>query len=245
MMQFPQTLAAYLRLPDRRPIGEIDSDILDELTFHVEMRTSDNQRAGMSPEEARADALGRFGDFDRTRRRCRRILLGDRIMLQRLQAVVTLVLLGAVVYLAVSFYGWQRDQSAVTAQMLASLEQIAKMQNNVDASAAPSVVQTTPQTGDLNVDPSLTEIRVTYNKQMMNGSCSWCYDPEKFKTTGKPRYESDARTCVLPVKLEPGKTYTIWLNTETFRNFRDATGRAAVPYMLEFTTRRLEVSKGS
>ena len=35
-------------------------------------------------------------------------------MLQRVQAGLIVVLLGAVVYLAVGFYGWQRSQSAVT-----------------------------------------------------------------------------------------------------------------------------------
>ena len=87
-----------------------------------------------------------------------------------------------------------------------------------------------PKSGDRNVDPSLTEIRVTYDKQMMDESWSWCYDPEGLKTTGKPHYEADGKTCVLPVKLEPGKTYTISLNTNEYRNFRDTAGQSAIPY---------------
>jgi hypothetical protein len=247
-MQLPPMLAAYMHAPDGRPIREIDADIVDELTFHIEMRTQDNLRTGMTPEAARSDALSRFGDFNRTHRRCRRILLGDRIMLQRLQTVLTVALLGAVVYLAVGFYGWQRSQAAVTAKMLASLEQIARKQDTLDAiaaesrsnpaDAAPSVVQTVPKIDDRNADSSLTEIRVTYNRRMMDGNWSWCYDPDQLKTTGKPRYEADGRTCVLPVKLEPGKTYMIWLNTDTFRNFKDTAGRPAVPYGLRFATRK-------
>jgi len=54
---------------------------------------------------------------------------------------------------------------------------------------------------------------------------------------GKPKYEDDRRTCVLPVKLEPGKTYAIWVNSPKFRNFKDADGRPAVPYLLIFKTR--------
>ena len=42
---------------------------------------------------------------------------------------------------------------------------------------------------------------------------------------------------MLPVKLEPGKTYTIGLNNENFHNFKDAAGNAAVPYVLQFKTR--------
>jgi RNA polymerase sigma-70 factor (ECF subfamily) len=46
----------------------------------------------------------------------------------------------------------------------------------------------------------------------------------------------DKRTCVVKVKLEPGKTYAIWLNSEKFHNFKDADGRPAVPYLLVFQT---------
>jgi hypothetical protein len=47
----------------------------------------------------------------------------------------------------------------------------------------------------------------------------------------------DQRTCVLPVKLEPGKTYAIWVNSEKFNNFKDVGGRSAVPYLLGFKTK--------
>jgi RNA polymerase sigma-70 factor (ECF subfamily) len=56
--------------------------------------------------------------------------------------------------------------------------------------------------------------------------------------SGKPKYLSDKRTCVLPVKLEPGKTYAIWVNSEKFDNFKDAEGRPAVPYLLVFKTKQ-------
>ena len=55
--------------------------------------------------------------------------------------------------------------------------------------------------------------------------------------TGSPTYEDDKRTCVLPVKLEPGKTYAIWVNSDKFGNFKDADGRSAVPYLLVFRTK--------
>ena len=42
--------------------SRIDREIDDELRAHIEMRTEDNLRAGMSPEEARRDALLRFGN---------------------------------------------------------------------------------------------------------------------------------------------------------------------------------------
>jgi RNA polymerase sigma-70 factor (ECF subfamily) len=41
----------------------------------------------------------------------------------------------------------------------------------------------------------------------------------------------------LPVKLEPGKTYVIWLNSQKFGNFKDTDGKSAVPYLLVFETK--------
>jgi RNA polymerase sigma-70 factor (ECF subfamily) len=107
------------------------------------------------------------------------------------------------------------------------------------ASAPPVVVKSIPQAGAMNVDPATTEIRVTYSKNMKDGSWSWStWGQENFpKMTGKPHYADDKRTCVAPVKLEPNKFYAIWLNSENFGNFKDAGGRPAVPYLLVFKTK--------
>lgn len=106
------------------------------------------------------------------------------------------------------------------------------------ATMPPVVVKTVPQSGDTSVDPSISEIRVTFSKDMMDGSWSWTQiSDETFpKMAGKPRYLADKRTCVLPVKLEPGKTYVSWLNSAKFGNFKDTNGRSAVPYLLVFET---------
>ena len=103
----------------------------------------------------------------------------------------------------------------------------------------PVVVQTSPVSGNTRVDSSVSEIRVTFSKEMADGSWSWiAVSPDTFpKTTGEPRYLADGRTCVLPVKLEAGRTYATWLNSNKFKNFKDAQGRPAVPYLLIFETR--------
>ena len=125
-MSWLQTLAFVPRPPDSRPIREIEQEILDELEFHVEMRTLDNVSAGMSAAEARQDAMRRFGDFERIRKACRQTLLGERIMLQRVQAVLTLVLLGAVVFMGVALYRGQQANEAATARMMEMLDRVAK-----------------------------------------------------------------------------------------------------------------------
>jgi hypothetical protein len=106
--------------------------------------------------------------------------------------------------------------------------------------APPVVVRTVPEAGSDGVDPDLTEIKATFSKDMADGSWSWAtFGKENFpKLDGKPKYLADKRTAVLPVKLEPGKTYALWLNNEKFRNFKDTDGRPAVPYLLVFKTRK-------
>lgn len=107
-------------------------------------------------------------------------------------------------------------------------------------SAPPVVVKTVPEGGAGDVDPTLTEIKVTFSKDMRNGSWSWStLSKESFpKTGGAPKYLGDKRTCVLPVKLEPGKTYAVWVNSGKFLNFKDAENRPAVPYLLVFKTKK-------
>jgi RNA polymerase sigma-70 factor (ECF subfamily) len=101
----------------------------------------------------------------------------------------------------------------------------------------PVVVKTVPESGDLKVPSSTTELKVTFSKGMMSGSYSWCqFSDESFpKTTGDAHYV-DARTCVLPMKLEPHHHYVIGLNTPPFSNFQDAERRPAGYYVLAFDT---------
>jgi RNA polymerase sigma-70 factor (ECF subfamily) len=107
-------------------------------------------------------------------------------------------------------------------------------------SLPPVVVKTVPESGDTQVDAaSVKEIRVTFSKEMMDQSWSWSSvsNDTQVKGTGKPSYDKDKRTCVLPVKLEAGRTYAIWVNSARFANFKDSDGRSSVPYLLVFETK--------
>ncbi|HEX4630615.1 MAG TPA: Ig-like domain-containing protein [Chthoniobacterales bacterium] len=106
-------------------------------------------------------------------------------------------------------------------------------------SARPVVIKSVPEAGSAAVDPSMTEIRVTFSKDMQPGVWSWgMMNKESYPgTTESPKYMDDKRTCVLPVKLQPGKTYAVWINTEKLQNFKDTKGMVAVPYLLVFKTR--------
>ncbi len=106
--------------------------------------------------------------------------------------------------------------------------------------ARPVVVRTVPEAGTGDVDTKLTEILVTFSKPMHDHSWSWAQASKpSFPTVdGKPKYLSDKRTCVLPVKLEAGKTYAIWINSQKFGNFKDEEGHPALPYLLVFKTKK-------
>jgi hypothetical protein len=107
------------------------------------------------------------------------------------------------------------------------------------ANQPPVVVETFPISGARDIEPGETEIRVRFSKGMADGSWSWstAWENSTPEFIGQPRYEADARTCVVKVKLEPGRTYAFWLNSGNFQNFKDSAGRPAVPYLLIFQTK--------
>ena len=106
-------------------------------------------------------------------------------------------------------------------------------------SIAPVVVKTVPQAGSTNVPPGEYEIKVTFSKEMADQSWSWAsaWPDSDPKSLEKPHYEADHKTCVLKVKLEPGKTYGYWINSQRFHGFRDTLGHPALPYLLTFRTK--------
>ena len=108
------------------------------------------------------------------------------------------------------------------------------------AGLPPVVVNTQPVSGARDVEPGVTEIRVRFSKEMADGSWSWstAWENSAPEIIGQPHYESDGRTCVAKVKLEPGRTYAWWLNSDKFKNFTDLAGRPAVPYLLIFQTKQ-------
>ena len=125
--------------------------------------------------------------------------------------------------------------------LLSSLAGIEVLADDVTlGSVPPVVVKTVPEAGAGEVDPKLTEIKVTFSKDMQDNSWSWVtLSKESFPNMdGKAKYLADKRTCVLPVKLEPNKTYAIWVNSEKLNQFKDADDRSAVPYLLVFKTKK-------
>ncbi len=107
------------------------------------------------------------------------------------------------------------------------------------AELPPVVVKTVPCAGELNVDPGLEQIEVTFSKKMKTEKM-WSFvqvTADTFpETKGQPRFLKAGRTVVLPVALKPGRSYALWLNRGELDAFRDTAGRPAVPYLLVFET---------
>jgi hypothetical protein len=100
----------------------------------------------------------------------------------------------------------------------------------------PVVIRTVPESGAADVDPSLRELHVSFSMDMANNSWSWV-DEESFpETAGDPHFAQDDRTCILPVRLRPGRTYALWINVDEFANFRSKAGVPSIPYLLIFKT---------
>jgi beta-lactamase regulating signal transducer with metallopeptidase domain len=95
-----------------------------------------------------------------------------------------------------------------------------------------------PAQGEKEVDPGLTEITVTFDRDM-SGGMSWTGDGPNFPPIDESReaHWRDKRTCVLPVKLKPGAFYRVGLNSTSFENFQDADGKPAPHSAIYFATR--------
>ena len=106
-------------------------------------------------------------------------------------------------------------------------------------SFAPVVVKTVPEAGSKDVPPDEMEVKITFSKEMTDQSWSWssAWQNSDPKSLGKPHYEADRKTCVMKVKLEPGKTYGWWINSPKFHGFQDLQNHPAIPYLFTFKTK--------
>lgn len=100
----------------------------------------------------------------------------------------------------------------------------------------PRVVSMSPEHGDVDVDPALTHIRVTFDQDMVRGGRSICGGGPTFPTiTGEPVWES-ARVLAIPVALKPGALCALSMNCPSARNFVGVLGEPAEVTPLSFRT---------
>jgi len=109
---------------------------------------------------------------------------------------------------------------------------------------SPRVVESEPKNGAVDVDPGLTEISVTFNREMKQEGMSWVMQSGRGAFPGDraappPSFDDTNTTCALNVKLAPGTVYALSINSFRHTGFRDTNGTngwAAVPYGWTFRT---------
>ncbi len=106
-----------------------------------------------------------------------------------------------------------------------------------NAGGPPVIVSTSPKVGETDVSPALTEITVTFDRDM-GGGFSWTGGGPDYPPTpeGQKAKWRDKRTCVLPVKLQAGRYYRVGINSTSYQNFKSADGIPARPSAIYFTT---------
>ena len=131
-----------------------------------------------------------------------------------------------------------KTKTLTTALLLGAICQFAPQNSHAQDidNFAPVVVKTVPEAGSKDVPPGEFEVKITFSKEMADGSWSWCtaWENSTPDSIDKIHYEADHKTCVIKVKLEPGKTYGWWINSQNHHNFQDLQHHPAVPYFLTF-----------
>lgn len=110
-------------------------------------------------------------------------------------------------------------------------------QNNA---VPPKITKTIPEFGDCNVDPNLKEIILKFDQDMGPGMS--LIDTKNLpQSTSKPQW-TDSRTFSIPVKLYPGKLYSLAFNSSRFQNFKNLVGIPLNPDDLIFKTKDISFS---
>ena len=110
-------------------------------------------------------------------------------------------------------------------------------ESSTKGTAYPVIVATSPEIGATDVDPTLKEITVTFDRDMQKGM-SWTGGGPAFPADENRKAEwRDARTCALPVTLAKGKAYRVGINSKSYQNFRSQDGQPTPPAAIYFVTK--------
>lgn len=115
---------------------------------------------------------------------------------------------------------------------------IRKSRDEREKEDEPKVVALSPANGATGVDPALKEIKVTFDRPMNTTSWSFCQrsDRDFPEVPSKPSFDKSRTVITLPVRLVPGRTYNIYLNSPPFLGFRSAKGGVLQSVHYTFTT---------
>jgi hypothetical protein len=109
----------------------------------------------------------------------------------------------------------------------------------VSAASEVVVVRTFPANNAADVDPNLTYIRIRFSEAARTDSYSVVNVEGGTPVTviGTPSFAEGNTLCVLQVKLQPGTSYALGINSQRYHGFCGAqSGVPVTPYVLKFTT---------
>lgn len=114
-------------------------------------------------------------------------------------------------------------------------------------SKPPKVAKAVPDNGDTDVDPTLKEIRITFDQPMSTGGQSIVGGGESFPELvgNNPGSWAGSRTFILRVRLKPNHQYWLSVNSDKFQNFKNRQGEPAVPYPIQFSTSNATSAKAA
>lgn len=144
-MNLAESIRHLLPPIDPRTPQQIDSDIEDEFAFHLAMLEDAERAAGADEPAAKAIAQRRFGDAAKWRKRCRRIALKERVMLQRINFALTILLMLVVIGVGVQVYMTQRHNTLALQEITS---QIGNMRYDAEAAAIETVQNTAASADD-------------------------------------------------------------------------------------------------
>jgi hypothetical protein len=102
----------------------------------------------------------------------------------------------------------------------------------------PKVVSFQPDNGAQGINPKTQFVSAKFDIPM-GGGMSWCNgdgDFPKSPDNKRSTWTDDGLTCRLPVILEPGHSYALYLNDTRFNNFQSQWGVPLSPVVYKFHT---------
>lgn len=102
---------------------------------------------------------------------------------------------------------------------------------------APVLLASSPEDGAREVSPALAELTFTFDRPMRDQAWSVTGSAQDLpEIIGSPRYDAARRVLTLPVRLEPGRTYRVGLNSAAYQAFQSREGVPLEPCVVIFTT---------
>jgi hypothetical protein len=217
--QWKQIRGDYLNAIEKALCNASEAErkqILDDVSFHLNKRLAELPPQNQTRETMQQiiTEMGPVEDYAD--------LLEERAVPAKRRPSAIVYWIGGLIFLLVMvsfaptcWRGWKESQKATR----------------------PVVKSTSPWPLATDVDPGTTEIKVTFDRSMMNFSWSWVGSGDHYpETTGEPRYDKDRLTCTLPVKLKPAQWYWVGINSEQFVYFQTEKHVPAKPYVILFAT---------